>query len=203
MGGHEWTSPPSIPTRSENPLLRECSVIAMSKLFDVSTATIVGRIEANNKNNLFTGIGGMTKDGILDLISIYGINKVDMRLFNNKWRINTEYIPFPARSRGILALKFKGNNNTHWVAYDGGVIKDVDERYTSIKQIKKQYPKFDGFGHCILAYTNFSEELALESVYNNPCSSRDMCKKCIRQRYCFETTKPIKHGERPKRSLDS
>ena len=185
-----------------NEIGKECSVIAISKLFGITIKDVLLKIQSNRREHLFLGVGGMTKEGIFDMLKLYGIKKVDMRLFNNKYRINTDHLPFPISAKGVLALKFKGNMNTHWVSYSNGEIKDAYKIISNISELRFKYPTFDGFGHCVLAYTNKSEELMLESVYNSDCSSKDMCDKCIRDKYCFEKPRDITIGKRPARKMD-
>jgi len=181
---------------------KECSVVAVSKLFDLKVSDVLVKIRDTKKEHLFLGTGGVTKDSVLDMLKVYGINKIDMRLFNNKYRINTTHIPFPIKSKGIVALKFKRSMNTHWVAYFEGKIKDDDSTLSSMSDIRSKHALFDGFGHCILTHTDESENVFLESVYSKGCSSTSMCNKCVREKYCFEKPRTVKTGERPRRYLD-
>jgi len=127
---------------------------------------------------------------IKEVMEALGYENQDCRFCSFKRDLN-ELLPMPIYVNGIVALKLDASGDlTHWVAYKDGKILDGEDEFVAVKELKKKYKTFDGFG---IKLSIWSEEdfKILQNTMSVYCKSYSVyggaiCEVCSRDSFCVE-----------------
>lgn len=106
-------------------------------------------------------------------------------------RDTNERLPFPKYVDGIVALKLDARGDlTHWVVFKDGRILDGKDEFKTIKQLKRKYETFDGYGFKLSIWKKEDFDI-LENTMSVFCKSctvygGEICKNCSRKSFCIE-----------------
>lgn len=175
MGGISYADNSGEEARTPPQLKKRCGVEAFRILFEFFTekselTMLKGVNELKYKLPKYIGhkdITNLVRDLIPGVVA-------DYRYFSPKRYRN---LPFTKYHNGVVALKFKESNDTHWLPIIKGKIIDGEEPVGRV-ELSAKYSNFDGFGHTVL-YVLKEESRVLESLRSSVCKG-DNCKACYR-----------------------
>ena len=85
---------------------------------------------------------------------------------------------FETGHKGIAALKFTGNNASHWLYFD-------HQYYASdLDRLKRDYPSLDGVGQ-VIVFRKSDDMSVLKNTFSSQCN-RELCDICCRKDFCWE-----------------
>jgi len=164
-----------------------CGIKAVSIICNNYISNMLSELE-NKDKKLFESILAvdLNKEGInykllSQIVEQLTELKADMR-YNVPKRSSKEYL-FEDSFTGIIAVKFEGNSNSHWIAIEEGEMHDPESEaiMKNVKDVKKQFKNFDGFGHTVI-FRNKQAVESLRNTYSKEC--RGPCDICCRKDYC-------------------
>lgn len=96
---------------------------------------------------------------------------------------------FFSNLKGIVALKFKDTNISHWaVFWEGIVVPLIPVKSSQLEQIERlekmkvAVEEFDGFGHTIAFRSK--DEVGMLKRYSN--CTKNYCDQCVRKDFCSQ-----------------
>lgn len=188
----------------EDPYKSECGVQALNIInkFINKKENIISIILEDKKiseicDNSIDDNNGLTCKDLRIILEKLNIKKFDCR-YCSQIRHTDNFFPFPEKTAGLVALKFKNNNNSHWVSYFNGNICFYDDnvfgnkvnKVKTIKSLKENFPDFDGFGHRLVFWDANEKELEVLKLTNSiackGATDKKICNNCVRESFCFE-----------------
>jgi len=175
----------------KHPMHAECGIVAIGSLIDTEPYKVWDRLVEKDKS-LAEYILAKHAQGLdyMDIINIVkGIGSdlsADLRL-NSLRRDMTGQI-FQSGDLGVVAMKFKGTNNTHWAKLEKGIVSlGGGVWFRTMEQLKEKISSFDGIGH-VLIFRTPGEVESLRNTYAIKCSC-ELCSNCCRKKACADQVK--------------
>lgn len=185
MGGHcdgsgsrysAWELPSKRTRKRE--FKPSCGYIAIANMLEIDVKTLTKRFQEKIEDALSCqDIMRIVKDLSPKL-------SPDCRYCSMK-RTTLDLPPLLKGMTGIVALKEKKGNATHWLYVDEkGVIVDANGRDFFFKGMSTYAPYADGYGHKVVFWEPQASQF-LDNVYMTPQAKKD-CSKCMAQRSPFD-----------------
>lgn len=197
FGYSEEEKPEEKAKRLRIPIEEQCGIIACSMF---SGKTVKQVVSVAKKIGLYDRISKYEeKDArktclyckdIKGIMKALGYENQDCRFCSFR-RDTGELLPMPTYVNGIVALKLDASGDlTHWVTYKDGKILDGEYEFATVKELKKRYKTFDGFGIKLSIWSKEDFDILQNTmaVYCKSCSIYDgaICKNCSRKSFCVE-----------------